>query len=258
MRAELLLDCRNAHGEGIFWSAQHRLLYWTDIHGECVWTYQPQVGRARSRGPGPGLLLRRTQGRPPNEVVAAFADGFALLDLSMANGATSRRSSRTCRPHGSTTAAPTGRAVSSRAAWTRTAQPISSVWRLDPDLTVTRLFGDVGCANGTCFSPDGRTMWFADSATGGSRLRLRSETGALGARRTVAQHATDRACRTALASTPKALSGTRSGKAIGSSVRAGRALDRVIEFRSRSRPAARLAARTSLRFSSQFPAGRNG
>ena len=52
---------------------------------------------------------------------------------------------------------------------------ISSVWRLDADLTVTRLFGEVGCANGTCFSPDGRTMWFADSATRRNRgFRIRS------------------------------------------------------------------------------------
>jgi L-arabinonolactonase len=43
-------------------------------------------------------------------------------------------------------------------------KPIASVFRLDPDLSVHRLFEEVGCANGTCFSADGRTMWFADSA----------------------------------------------------------------------------------------------
>ena len=83
MRAELLLDCRNTHGEGIFWSSQHGLLYWTDIHGECVWTYQPQVGRAEKfEVPGRVCCFADRKGRPPNEVVAAFADGFALLDLS--------------------------------------------------------------------------------------------------------------------------------------------------------------------------------
>lgn len=39
----------------------------------------------------------------------------------------------------------------------------ADVLRIDPDLTVTTLFGGVSCANSTCFSPDGATMYFADS-----------------------------------------------------------------------------------------------
>lgn len=40
---------------------------------------------------------------------------------------------------------------------------VSSVVRLDPDGRMTTLFEGVGCANGTCFSPDGRAMYFADT-----------------------------------------------------------------------------------------------
>src|SRR6186713_3214104 len=65
---------------------------------------------------------------------------------------------------------------------------ISSVWRLDADLNATRLFGNVGCANGTCFSPDGRTMWFADSATAEiEAIEYDPESGLPGQRRTVAR-----------------------------------------------------------------------
>src|SRR3954452_3268038 len=46
--AELMLDCRNLHGEGVFWSQQHQLLYWTDIHGCTVWTLSPESRRSRS------------------------------------------------------------------------------------------------------------------------------------------------------------------------------------------------------------------
>jgi L-arabinonolactonase len=42
-------------------------------------------------------------------------------------------------------------------------KPTASVFRLDADLAVQRLFDGVGCANGICFSPDGRVLWFADS-----------------------------------------------------------------------------------------------
>ena len=40
---------------------------------------------------------------------------------------------------------------------------VSSVVRLDPDRRVSKLFDGVACANGICFSPDGGTMYFADS-----------------------------------------------------------------------------------------------
>jgi L-arabinonolactonase len=42
----------------------------------------------------------------------------------------------------------------------------SSVITVDPDGTVTTIIEGVGCANSTCFSPDGRTMFFADSFAG--------------------------------------------------------------------------------------------
>ena len=189
MRAELLLDCRNTHGEGIFWSSTHGLLYWTDIHGECVWTYQPQVGRAEKfKVPGRVCCFAERKGRPPNEVIAAFADGFALLDLS--NG--ERRDIAAFEPDLPTTRLNDGRTdrqgrFIAGGMDEDGAKPISSVWQLNPDLTLTRLFGDVGCANGTCFSPDGRTMWFADSPTRRiDAFDYDPKTGALGARRTVA------------------------------------------------------------------------
>ncbi len=66
-------------------------------------------------------------------------------------------------------------------------KPLSSVWRLDADLTLTRLFGGVACANSTCFSPDGRTMYFADSPTREIvAYDYDPATGDIGARRPVA------------------------------------------------------------------------
>ena len=29
------------------WSAQHQLLYWTDIHGRTVWTWDPETSEAQ-------------------------------------------------------------------------------------------------------------------------------------------------------------------------------------------------------------------
>jgi L-arabinonolactonase len=66
-------------------------------------------------------------------------------------------------------------------------KPVSAVWRVDPDLSVTRLFDAVACANGLCFSADGRTMYFADSPT--RRIEAFDydvESGLPSARRTIA------------------------------------------------------------------------
>jgi L-arabinonolactonase len=57
----------------------------------------------------------------------------------------------------------------------------SSVVRVGADLGVETLFGDVACANATCFSPDGRVMFFADTPEGQLRAYdYDSRTGALG------------------------------------------------------------------------------
>jgi L-arabinonolactonase len=45
--------------------------------------------------------------------------------------------------------------------------PIGGFYRLNRDLSLERLpLGDVAIANSICFSPDGATMYYADSATG--------------------------------------------------------------------------------------------
>ena len=44
-----------------------------------------------------------------------------------------------------------------------TGAPTSSVIRIDGDLSVTTIIQGVSCANSTCFSPDGQTMFFADT-----------------------------------------------------------------------------------------------
>lgn len=165
LRAELLLDCRNAHGEGVLWSHEHGLLMWTDIDGQRLWTHDPATGVSQDHAtPGGVCCFAPRAGRPCHEIVAAFSDGFAFLDLSTGarrdiapfepdTPATRLNDGRTDRQ---------GRLVAGGMDESALA-PISSVWRLDADLEVTKLFGGVSCANSICFSPDGARMYFADS-----------------------------------------------------------------------------------------------
>jgi L-arabinonolactonase len=167
VRAELEVDCRNAHGEGVLWSHEHGLLMWTDINGELIWTYDPATGRRQSyKTPGRVGCFAPRQGRPSHELIAAFADAFAFLDL-----ATGRREDIAAfEPDLPTTRLNDGRTdragrLVAGGMDEAALAPISSVWRIDADLSVTRLFGGVACANSACFSPDGRRMYFADSPT---------------------------------------------------------------------------------------------
>jgi L-arabinonolactonase len=186
VHAEIVLDCRNEHGEGVLWNALDARLWWTDIHGKALWSLDPATGKSE-RYPAPDRICCFAP-RLDGTVIAAFADGFAIFDPR--NGRrediapfepdlpdTRLNDGRTDR---------NGRFIAGGIDEVAV-KPISSVWRLDADMTLTRLFGEVGCANSTCFSPDGRTMYFADSPTRAIvAFDYDPETGAVGAKRPVA------------------------------------------------------------------------
>ena len=166
MKAELVLDCKDLHGEGVFWSAEHHRLLWTDILGKRIAQFDPLTYSIRQFStPARVCAFATRQNRSPSELIAAFDNGFAFLNLDsgdrqdiveidrevlgvrMNDGKIDRQ----------------GRFIVGGMD-EKGFQPTASVWRLDADLKVYRLFEGVACANGICFSPDGRRMWFADSS----------------------------------------------------------------------------------------------
>jgi L-arabinonolactonase len=162
VKAELVLDCRNEHGEGVLWNAFDRRVWWTDIHGRRLWAYDPANHAAESFDAPDRICCFAP--RRDGSLVAAFADGFAFFDPK-----TGRRDDIAAfEPELPQTRLNDGRTdrqgnFIAGGMDEKDFEPISSVWLLDVDLKLTRLFGSVRCANSTCFSPDGRTMYFADS-----------------------------------------------------------------------------------------------
>jgi L-arabinonolactonase len=189
MQAELVVDGRSQHGEGVVWSAEHRRLYWTDIEGRAVHTLDPASGAKTTHPTGDRLCcLAPRAGRSWSEIVAAFDSGFAFFDLLSGE----RQPIAAFEPELLTTRLNDGRTdrqgrLVAGGMDEVDGKPVSSVVRLDPDLSVTPLFGGVACANGTCFSPDGRTLYFADSPTRGSdAFDYDPATGAVANRRRIA------------------------------------------------------------------------
>jgi L-arabinonolactonase len=188
MNVEAVVRCGNRHGEGVFWSASHHLLYWTDIVGEKIWTLDPDTATALSFStPGRVCCFATRKGRRWNEVAAAFDDGFAFLDLISGDrrviGSVEADLPNTRLNDGRTDRQ--GRFIAGGMDEGGKG-PTSAVYRLDADLSIAKLFDGVGCANGTCFSADGRTMWFADSLKGDiERFDYDIATGAVSNRRAI-------------------------------------------------------------------------
>jgi L-arabinonolactonase len=185
---ELVLDCHNTLGEGAVWNGADRRLWWTDIEGRQLWTHEPESGRSASRQTPErvGCFAPRRNG---DGLVVAFSSGFALYDPATGwrqdivafepdQPDTRLNDGRTDRQ---------GRLIAGGFDEKGGGRLISSVVRLDLDLTVTTLLSEVGCANGICFSPEGQTMYFADSIRAEIwAFAYEPETGRLGERRVVA------------------------------------------------------------------------
>ena len=162
MRATCVLDCKNQHGEGILWNPADGLVWWTDIEGRTLWSFDPASGASESRTMADRVCCFAP--RKAGGLIVAFADRVALFD------ADGTEIQEICRfePENAETRLNDGRTdragrfvlggmneVSGKAD--------SSVISIGADLAVNTLISGVACANSTCFAPDGRTMYFADT-----------------------------------------------------------------------------------------------
>ena len=162
MIAERVVDCRNQHGEGVLWSPADGRVWWTDIEGRMLWSYDPVSGESQS------LQMRDRvccfAPRAKGGLIVAFADRVVLFDLETGaeelihrfeadNPETRLNDGRTDR---------SGRFVLGGMN-ERSGAANSSVISIDSNLSIRTLITGVSCANSTCFSPDGQIMYFADT-----------------------------------------------------------------------------------------------
>jgi L-arabinonolactonase len=166
---ELVVDGRHTLGEGIIWDDRAGCLFWTDIEGSELWSHAPATG-ALQRWPLPERLCSMALTHDDGRLLLGLASGLAFFDLA------SGELDRICdvEAHLPTTRLNDGRTdrqgrfvfgVFNQAENPK--EPIGGFYRLNHDLTLERLpLGGVAIANSICFSPDGRTMYYSDTATG--------------------------------------------------------------------------------------------
>ena len=159
-----VLDIRARIGECPVWSVAEQALYWVDIDAPALNRFDPATGGNLAM-PMPTAIgcfaLRRDGG-----FVVALRDG---LWFAHPDGALDRR---IAPPPFDPTHHRFNDGGCDRQGrfWVgsmneRRDAPSASLLRLDPDLTLTPVLGNVTISNGLAFAPDGRTMYHADTPT---------------------------------------------------------------------------------------------
>ena len=168
IKIECILDCGNHLGEGPVWDVDEGRLYWVDGTGRRVgkpelWRMDPRTGKVENWTLGEhdvgAMALRKDGG-----AVMALDDGFYFFDYDKAEmeliakvdaeQPRTRLNDGKCDRRGRFFAG----GMDDREELT-----ICGLWRLDPDLSVTKVDGGIICTNGPCWSPDDKTFYLADS-----------------------------------------------------------------------------------------------
>ena len=159
---ELLVDAHAQVGEGPLWDEERQLLYWVDILSSLLYIYDPATGENRVLDVGRhvGTVVTRASGG----LMLAVREGFASFDLETqeltlianpeAHITGNRFNDGKCDP--------AGRFWAGTMAYENPTNQ-GSLYRLDTDLSVHKIFGDVAISNGIIWSLDHTTMYYIDT-----------------------------------------------------------------------------------------------
>lgn len=165
MRIEVLIDVKTTLGEGPLWDVDEQRLYWIDSFDGRVfrctsdgrevraWDVPQKIG---------SMCLRRGGG-----AVLSLQRGFHFLDFDSGEVA-SIHDPEPDRPNNRINDGKVDRQGRFIAGSMDTMEegPNGALYRLDPDLSVTRLDSGIIVSNGPCWSPDEQIFYFTDSWSG--------------------------------------------------------------------------------------------
>ena len=168
MKAQVDVVRRDANqlGEGIVWDVRSRRVMWSDILGRCLWTLDPSAAAAQSLDLPDRLACFATLG--DGRLLAGFADGLYTFDprSGVRQLIAAIESDRPGTRLNDAKLDRQGRLVFGTMDEAEAAAgpaPIAQVWSYGGGDAPRVLFGGVQVSNSISFSPDGRTMYFADS-----------------------------------------------------------------------------------------------
>jgi sugar lactone lactonase YvrE len=162
---ECVVPAKASLGECPLWSDLDERLYWVDIDGREIHRYDPASGADERRSvPGrPGsIALTETAGR----LLVALEHGLAFYDWDSA----AYREWIALEPEATGNRLNDGRCDPAGRFWvgsmfdpTSAGRSTGMLHRVGPGGDVATVRTEIGIANGLAFSPDGSTMYFADT-----------------------------------------------------------------------------------------------
>lgn len=161
--AELVCKSTARIGEGPTWDSRSNRLIWNDIPAGDLHLFDPESGddQVVNVGEPLGTAVPRASGG----FLLAVKSGFATIDLDTEKvehiwqGVPDdlRMNDAKCDPAGRFWAGTMGDGST----------PNGTLYRLDPDLTVTPVVDGLKISNGLAWTADGKTMYFIDSMSYG-------------------------------------------------------------------------------------------
>src|ERR1700677_3579088 len=165
MRIEVLIDVKTVLGEGPLWDVDEQRLYFIDSFGCNVFrcTADGREVRAWDVPAKIGSMALRKQGG----AVLSLANGFHFLDFNTGEDEliTDPEADKPANRINDGKVDKRGRFLAGSMD-TMEDGPSGALYRLDPDFSLHKLDQNVIVSNGPCWSPDGSTFYFADSASG--------------------------------------------------------------------------------------------
>ena len=164
-QVEHVLTVQNKLGEGPVWSAEEQALYWVDIENNSFFRYFPTTSKYETFDVGVpiGVLALRAAGG----LVMATKNGFAFWDPKT-QALQFLANPEADKPH---TRFNDGAVDSQGRFWAGTmcglpeicSAPEGSLYRLDPDGSISTMETGIFIANGIGWSPDDKIMYFTDT-----------------------------------------------------------------------------------------------
>jgi sugar lactone lactonase YvrE len=184
---DCVLPARATLGEGACWFAAEQRLYWVDILQREVHRFDPATGRDEMRKTPCHVSLVQPTTR--GDLVLGTRDGIARMDFD------SGSFTILCDPEAEIPGNrfndgkpdPRGRLFAGTIAYDGLDKK-AALWRIEPDLSFTKLIDQAGNSNGLGWSPDEKTFYWTDTKTGCVfAFDYEAATGAIANRRAVVE-----------------------------------------------------------------------
>lgn len=161
--ADIVLDAHAEVGEGPTWDRFRQLLWWVDIPRGAIHGFDPTNGIEQVHvvdQPVSAVVVREQGG-----LLVAARDGFGLLDAGELRVVAPVEADRAGNRMNDGKVDPYGRFWAGTMALDMSAGA-GTLYRLQRDCRVDAVLSGLTISNGMDWSPDGRTMYFIDSAAG--------------------------------------------------------------------------------------------